>query len=265
MKTIAVVQLSGGLGNQLFQYAYALHLHQQGKKVFIDRTTWFIKTGKSSVRLNSKLFNESIIISTLFFFLSKFDKLISLVREDKEYELMSQKKNNMFQYYVGCWQHIDYLKKNSLILKSIFTLKKNYKKFEYFDRKLSNKSVAIHVRRGDYVNNSLHETVDLNYFLEAINIIKEKIENPEFYVFSDDIKWCKQNFSADFKFVDYLKSEIDDFEALKLFKHKIISNSTFSWWASYLSLEDDSVIICPKKWTTKNEETSLQLTNWIKI
>ena len=127
-------------------------------------------------------------------------------------------------------------------------------------------SVAIHVRRGDYVNNEVHETIGIKYFKQSIDKIKTMTNNPHFFVISDDISWCKNNLKIPrCVYVDFTENEIEDFEIIKLCTHKIISNSTFSWWAAFLGEKNKSITICPKKWTNKTKSTSLQLPNWIKI
>ena len=135
----------------------------------------------------------------------------------------------------------------------------------------STNSVCITVRRGDFVTNKKFSerfnVCDLNYFLKSIEIMKEKINNPTFFIFSDDIEWCKQNIKMDSN-VYYEGGNDPVWEKLRLMyscKHFIISNSTFSWWAQYLSRNNKKVVIAPKKWQKYGYNDDIYEENWILI
>lgn len=113
-------------------------------------------------------------------------------------------------------------------------------------------SVSIHFRRGDYIGNRIHETDKTEYYKEALNIIQSKVENPVYFVFSDDINWIRENFKTSFEthYIDFNDSE-SNYEDLKLMsscKHNIIANSSFSWWGAWLNSNPDKIVISPKKW-----------------
>ena len=113
---------------------------------------------------------------------------------------------------------------------------------------------------------------DSNYFYDAIKIIKKRIDKPVFIVFSDDIEWVKNNmnFGAD---TYYESGEDPIWEKIRLMytcKHFIISNSTFSWWAQYLSDNKQKIVIAPKRWKNtayKSDTSKLDIYQdfWIKI
>jgi hypothetical protein len=134
-------------------------------------------------------------------------------------------------------------------------------------------SVMLNVRRTDFVNNAFHGTMDVDYYSRAISIINEKVENPKYFIFSDDIEWCKENlnnidnsvivdhsYKGD-RFGEYL-------ELMKNCKHYIIPNSSFAWWSAYLSENKDKVVIAPKRWLL-NEDLIVDIVNkklnWIEI
>ncbi len=115
-------------------------------------------------------------------------------------------------------------------------------------------SICISIRRGDFVTDSeiskRNLVCDSNYFYRAIDEMNKRVKNPRYVVFSDDVEWCKNN-------IDFPKDTIYEdgtdpiWEKLRLMyscKHFIISNSTFSWWAQYLSRNKDKVVIAPSKW-----------------
>ena len=105
---------------------------------------------------------------------------------------------------------------------------------------------AIHVRRGDYLNFPLHHPVpSIDYYNKAISELKPRSRN--FMVFSDDIEWCKNNFSSDFLFSEEGEEFIDLFKMSRC-SNFIIANSSFSWWASFLSRSIDKIVYAPDNW-----------------
>jgi hypothetical protein len=138
----------------------------------------------------------------------------------------------------------------------------------------NNNSVSIHVRRGDFFKNKKRiqrygNICTNSYYKKAINIIKHKINDPIFLVFSDDIDWAKQNFTgSNFIFVDWNKgkSSYRDMHLMSLCKHNIIANSTFSWWGSWLNNNENKVVISPSKMNNKHKDFSqLFPEKWVRI
>ena len=108
-------------------------------------------------------------------------------------------------------------------------------------------SVTIHIRRGDFKDQNI-QLLDLSYYKNAIKYIQNKVKNPHFYIFSDDIQWAKENFKTTFKttFVDWNKKDYEDLELMTYTKHHIIANSTFSWWGAFLKKDTSGIVIVPK-------------------
>lgn len=171
------------------------------------------------------------------------------------YDFKDCNKSNLAFY--GTFESSEYFNDIKEELKKEFTpkygvLEKNKNLYE----KINNtESVCVTIRRGDFVNN---EDVRKNlyictpeYFTEAIKIMKKKVPNASFFVFSDDVEWCKEN--MDFPENTMFESGEDPvWEKLRLMyscKHFIISNSTFSWWVQYLSRNEEKVVIAPSRWT----------------
>jgi len=117
-------------------------------------------------------------------------------------------------------------------------------------------SVAMHIRRTDYltaIGKTVYESIDKDYYLVAIKYLSTRLkEKPVFYVFSDDIEWCKNEFKdiCDLIIIDSSISDNQhtDLELMRNCKHFIIANSTFSWWGARLAENKQKIIICPKKW-----------------
>ena len=267
---IAIVQLSGGLGNQIFQYSFGKYLTDKGFKVYFDKHSGFrgISIINKLDEFNFKIAYSKKLISIILFLLYRmnFKSFYFLEKEAFNFDELIKNRKNRISLFIGCWQNLKYVESFKDHLKDIIfdnnqSLIDLSKRFVF-----DTNSVAIHVRRGDYINNTLHEIVDENYFRQSIDLIYKKLTNPIFYVFSDDILWCKFFFKgSNFIFIDFTKSEIEDFYLIQQCTHKIISNSTFSWWPSYLS-DSNTIVICPSKWINgDNSSNSLQLSNWIKI
>lgn len=132
-------------------------------------------------------------------------------------------------------------------------------------------SVCVTIRRGDFVNidknKKLHYVCTEDYFYSAMNKIAERIENPSFFIFSDDIEWVRNNMN--FKFNTYYEEGNDPiWEKLRMMyscKHFIISNSTFSWWAQYLGRYEGKIVISPSKWFNNEFDSQLIDKNWLLI
>ena len=128
---------------------------------------------------------------------------------------------------------------------------------------LEGNTCSIHVRRGDYLKfPNIHPVQDMNYYNNAMNIIKAD----KYFIFSDDMKWCKENFKGDqFEFVENI-DYVEMFLQASC-KHNIIANSSFSWWGAYLNSNNNKKVIAPKKWfgTNKYDSRDIIPESWIKL
>ena len=119
--------------------------------------------------------------------------------------------------------------------------------------------MAVHVRRGDYVlpkYEKQYGKTNLGYYAQAAEYVSSKISNPHFFIFSDDIAWCKENlkFSAAGATTTYVDSRSAGPKASyhlhlqTLCKHNIVANSSFSWWGAWLNQNPGKIVIAPKQW-----------------
>ena len=117
-------------------------------------------------------------------------------------------------------------------------------------------SVSVHIRRGDYISNkdtnALLGVCPMDYYDRAIAYIVERVVNPCFYFFSDDIAWVRRTFSLPFqsRFVDHNsgRQSFNDMRLMSLCRHHIIANSSFSWWGAWLGRNGDKTVIAPRRW-----------------
>lgn len=131
-------------------------------------------------------------------------------------------------------------------------------------------SVALHVRRGDYVSEphtqKFHGNLSMEYYNTGIELIRQKYPNAKFFIFSDDTQWCKENFS-EHTVVDGT-NHIDDLWLMSLCQHAIIANSAFSWWGAWLGDEKpERIVIAPEKWFNNPDQPSRDIVpeRWIKL
>lgn len=291
-----IVKITGGLGNQLFQYAFGKYLSVKlNTELKFDIQTNYdssnftnrsVGLANFNIKLNLASKNE---IDEFKYFNNKLfarierkfvQKLAFLNRSYMVQNSLNPQKNIVkFRnncYYDGYWQSEDYFKQIANILQQ--ELKSNFNPVlsepnRYLLNEIRNsESVSIHVRRGDYIsiqlNNSLFSICSLKYYEEAINYIKRKIKNPLFFVFSDDIEWAKENLRGD-NFIFVTGNEpADDMYLMSLCEHNIIANSTFSWWGAWLNKNSEKIVIAPKQWYNGklNKSTKdLIPAEWIRI
>jgi len=135
-------------------------------------------------------------------------------------------------------------------------------------------AVSLHVRRGDYANNpkttATHGLCSLDYYRAAIRHVSDRIEQPYFFIFSDDIGWVKDNLKMDFpcQYVDHNQGaeSYNDMRLMSMCKHHIIANSSFSWWGAWLNPNVEKTVIAPKLWFANATNTQdLIPQSWVKL
>lgn len=233
----------------------------------------------SGILIGQKQFKNNFILPLTL--IRKFDFLCNFGSKLRLYKEKSFNFDNNFLDLKGniCidgfWQSEKYFKNISELIKKEFSLKKKISQVsKNILRKIKiHNSVSCHVRRSDYITNPntnlFHGTCSIEWYIKSINYIYENVNNPKFYIFSDDINWAKKNFPKDknFKFISNSKYQ-KDFEDLYLMsncKHNIIANSSFSWWSAWLNKNTDKIVIAPQCWFKAKIDTSdLIPQNWIR-
>ena len=283
-----IVKFLGGLGNQMFQYAFYLSLKNSNQRVKADLTgyeTYRKHYGFELTKVfNLKIAQASKIEIDLFlsekkdFIRRKIRQLFHLKnayrQESKDFgyepDLL---KNKSSKYYWGYWQNHNYFKAIEPQLRKAFAFNNELtgKNLEVKDAIQRTESVAIHVRRGDYINDPILGGIcDSAYYHAAIDTIAQQLKNPHFFIFSDDIDWCRQNLNlnASAIFVTWNQAENSyiDLHLISMCKHYIISNSSFSWWGVWLNTSQDKIVVAPQKWANVDSDFSgLLLDSWTRI
>ncbi len=261
------VHIIGGLGNQLFQIATAIAYGQKNdSRLLIDNYSYetyklhdYLLTCFSieadEIRYNlkkklmfifAKLLNKLKIHCCFFGIYSEKDMLY-------DNSLMDKKR---CKYLTGYFQSYKYFNFAKNTLRSNFEIKSEYKSknIALLEKIKNSNSVMVHVRRGDYATNKVtkekHGLCSVSYYKTAIGYISTIVEKPVFFIFTNDMEWCKNNFELED--VQYIagsrETTIEDFDLMRECKYHIIANSTFSWWAAYLSYEESKKVVYPSPW-----------------
>lgn len=292
-----IAKLSGGLGNQMFQYAFGRRLSLKNNtplKLDVSELSMPLK-GEYTPReygLNVFSINASIAQEDELkkYSKTKFEKIIDFsllhlpininklyVREPYFHFFKRALKAPKDSYLDGYWQSEKYFTEIRNTLLNDYSLSAEVsEKTAQLAKEIQNcNSVSIHVRRGDYIsiasNSGLYEVCDVKYFMTAMDKISAVISNPKFYIFSDDSEWFRQNVKTNYlvEFVTHNsgKDSFQDIYLMSLCKHNIIANSSFSWWGAWLNKNPQKCVIAPERWFKSNSKDSRDLIpeTWIKV
>ena len=253
------VYLQGGLGNQMFQYAAgvsALKEYQQFTDLKID--TSFYNNQKRKIIENG--------LTGRGYDLDLLNIKYNQIETTPEGSVMLK----------GWFQHIDEFSNVIDEIKNQFTFSISFPDYiEGLKDKIdsSENSVCVHVRRGDFISNPTayvhNEHMNSEYYQNAMNIMENTYNNLTYYVFSEDIEWCKENIknkNYEVIYVDDTYSGERDSGHMYLMQscnNHIIANSTFSWWCAFLG--ESKLTIGPKKWYKDGTGSEIMLDDWIKI
>ena len=284
-----VLKLSGGLGNQMFQYAAGLSLADRlNVDLRLDLTDYENKEREHerfdlqrAFGISGKLAEERDYVSTLGILSLKWSRQRLNTNNwawirPKNYILephlhfwpgFYELKGNI--YLEGYWQSERYFERIKEKVRSKFTFNNN---LDDTNRKMLNsinevESVAIHVRRGDYYsveqNRAVHG-VDLSkYYISAVRELRRVIDKPHFFLFSDEPDWVHRNFNISEPFtivghnVGY--ESYRDMQLMSTCKHQIIANSSFSWWGAWLNSSPRKIVIAPKHWLNGHEPSPVDI------
>lgn len=284
----------GGLGNQMFQYAIGRHFALKNNTQLLLDTSTFNKKRFRNFRKNKdttrtyelNAFNISAKVTSKYEIIyarliehifSKFSFLErAYVKQKNNYfdkKVLFNHQKNM--YIEGFWQCEKYFEDIKDIIKQDFKIKiKPDKQNEAMLKKIEGtNSICVHIRRGDYATDPRtkenHGLCSLRYYYNSINFIKKRTKNSVFYIFSDDPNWVKNNLKIKDKttFVDIngVDKAYEDLRLMSNCKHFITANSSFSWWAAWLSNNPNKIICAPKKWFNQVDEGDIVPKSWVRI
>ncbi len=267
----------GGLGNQMFQYAFGRALSiKKNTEMILDISFYEDQSGATERNYELDVFNIKVEVPPVpeikkiykrYFKKSFKNRMLFLFNPDKEgliyneisYSLYSNKnKLNKNIYLNGYFQSEKYFGNIKSIIREDFVFKDSLgeNKKELLKMNEESNSVSIHIRRGDYLSNIQANKVlglsTLYYYKKALCYINNHVKNPNFIVLSDDIEWTKKYLIIDAP-TEYvsnkeLNKNHEDMYIMSLCKHNIIANSSFSWWGAWLNENTEKIVIAPEKW-----------------
>lgn len=288
----------GGLGNQMFQYAFARSLAlRKGVGLSLAARHFFRNdSNKRIYALNNLSLPDDVKIMSCFDEFFSFHK-INTYKEIRKLFIHGTKdfyndgmiyQFQSFDKYEPALMRPDFGGENIIMLGGFQVykyfcdyaaqIKKELKvstppseKNAAMIKELEScESVCVHVRRGDYLTEKFTNVCTHEYYDRAIKYILDKVKLPVFYFFSnthEDIEWLKNNWKfpdADIKYVDFNNPDYEELRLMYSCKHFIIANSSFSWWGSYLSDNPEKIICAPSKWIDERpiEDTNIFMSDW---
>jgi len=291
-----VIKILGGLGNQMFQYAAGRALSLRKKVPLVLDTsafsTYSLHQGFELLKIfncNAPEVDQAAITKLLGWKAHPF--IYRMVCKKREPFLRLKPKllaiEPHFEYWPGIkelpdscylsgyWQSERYFADYAQTIREDFQFKEipNSKNKEIVNRISSVNAVSLHVRRGDYISNSsIHPVCSLAFYAKAINYMVERVDNPMFFIFSDDISWAKENLDIKFpvEYIDFNheKYSYNDMRLMSLCKHHIIANSSFSWWGAWLNESNNKIVVAPKSWFSAESginDIDLVPKDWVRL
>lgn len=252
------IKLMGGMGNQMWQYAFGLaQARRLGVELQVDTSHL---GGKRPLALNQWQIELNLVER----------QMPTITEQGMGYnqELVNRIKDG--DVLQGYWQNEKYIN----------SIEEDLREFVFVPRAsinrslklLNSNSVAVHIRRGDYLqepHKSFHGVLSLKYYLDAFTRIwDERGLDAQFFIFSDDTEWVKKEFGSERFIFMPSKLEAEDIYLMSLCKHAVIANSSFSWWGAWLGDgKENRIVIAPKKWFDQaNEDYSgIVPDRWVKI
>jgi hypothetical protein len=272
-----ITKLLGGLGNQMFQYAagraLSIQLNQPLRLDVSDFANYRLHHGFELSRLFAgvmEVASSEDMRRILSWRAAPIFRRLLLRQELAVFRGTQFVVEPHFQYWAGIsqvppnayltgyWQSEKYFKdiEHSLRADFVFKLPMSDKNQATADEIEQCNSVSLHVRRGDYVQNTnvlpLQALCSIEYYRMAIRQIAEHVQQPVFFIFSDDIAWVKNNLKIDFpcQFVDHNHGteSYNDMRLMSMCRHHIIANSSFSWWGAWLGQSKNKNVLYPMNW-----------------
>ena len=294
-----IIKTIGGLGNQLFQYAFGKTVSKKlGVNLLLDIDTSVIYQGLRVHKFCLRSFHTKVeeaknsnvygfvwlrrhkrIFNFLYHSLRLKKFTSSFYFPEKKFsfdENVFKQKDNM--YFDGFWQTEKYFKDIKNELRKEFTI---VEPLSDYSKNISNEikktnAISLHVRRTDYVTHSIsnefHGVCSPQYYSNTIKYMTDRIESPHFFIFSDDYDWVVENFKSLKYPITFIKNgpekNYEDLTLMSQCKHHIIANSSFSWWGAWLNPEKNKIVIAPKQWhknAPKINTVDLLPDDWIRL
>jgi hypothetical protein len=244
-----IIKLQGGLGNQLFQWAYYKTLSQK-YDVFLNDSFYKIQS-KRKFGLN-KFPNIKYRIN------NNYGPSFNQIVDNFHYNNI-EFIGNLFMN--GYWQSEKYFIENRNIILNELQVATE---FNIIPKNMVN--VSLHIRRGDYIEyNNIHPIQPIGYYENAIQIVGHY---DNLFIFSDDMEWCRKNLKFNNMIFVENRCDVEDIWLMSLCNHNIIANSSFSWWGAWLNQNLNKKVVAPLNWFGSSSglnSSDIIPESWIKI
>jgi hypothetical protein len=278
---MVIVEISEGLGNQMFQYATGRALAIRQHSQLLLNLRWYKLTNYRSYGLcNFKIQTQEADYLTLFPYLRKSQTVLRAITGQNSKNWVTPSSNRFdpsvlnrqgTTYLTGLFQSELYFQNCSDEIRREFQLKDDLPASlkDIQSQMGQTNSVSLHVRRGDYTGVTLNNyALPTEYYLSAMRLVESRIKNPTFFVFSDDPEWVRSNLAIG-RSVVVSGVGARDYEEMHLMsscQNHVIANSTFSWWGAWLNPKSDKVVVAPKQWFRQGSDldtTDIVPKSWI--
>lgn len=289
MKDKVIIRFNGGLGNQMFQWAFGRMLEETNDADVSFDMSYFAKSYARPYQLDIFNVEPNFVQGTLLKLKLAIIWAFRKSLESKKFfgtTLISERKFN-FDPHLGKITDNTYVEgffQSDLYFNTIEEkLRKDFKfiksmseKSKYTAERIrSHNSISLHIRRGDYVQKKRYQDAyaicSLDYYARGVEYIAQRYPEPVLFIFSDDINWVKQNLKLPYKMVFVThntgKTSYEDMWLMSLCTNNIIANSSFSWWGAWLNNNKEKIVIAPKKWFNDDNiiQTDVIPSNWIRV
>ena len=281
---MVIIRVCGGLGNQLFQFALYEKMRFWGKDVYLDKSLY------KSKRREKRHFCLDMLNNNIRYCDNKQRKALSN-NDNNRISWYFQKKKGLKKshyyekqrthydedifsfdnvYLEGYWQNEKYFSDiRDIILQELhFSVSQDLSML--LKEIQSCNAVSVHVRRGDYLEDSrrCEGICTLEYYKRAMQYVEQRTSVDKYYIFSDDIAWCREQFNNDSKYVFINprseKEAAVDMQLMSFCSHNIIANSSFSWWAAWLNENPQKIVVAPKVWI-KGQHLDIWCNDWVRL
>lgn len=275
-----MLQMTGGLGNQMFQYAVYQELKYRGKEVAIDDFTKYDGQethpkgieqvfGVTYEKGTLKEYNRLTDSSRMFFERLRrklFGRKQKVCQEKDALKYTEEIFALEDAYLIGYFQSEKFFSNVHDLIRKQFVFKETLmtdKAKEYLELINESNSISVHIRRGDYIKEKFAPIYGgictAEYYQGAMQYMRENVNNPKFFLFTNDPEWVKENMLEEDCILVECSDESTghlDMMLMSNCKHNIIANSSFSWWGAWLNSNTEKIVIAPSKWinTTDSED-----------
>jgi hypothetical protein len=295
-RTSVVAYLRGGLGNQMFEYAAGRSLAlKTGSRLVLDATTFTLAEQRRVYGLEGYPLSAEVSFDgyayppvqpvVRFPYVKRprwIERAADFAREtigpigrkarERTFSVFAEHsfdfdprfcERGPQTYLVGYWQSERYFADIAGLVRKELTYRPapDATNAQWLARIRAANAVSVHVRRGDYllpVHFEHHGVCSADYYRRAVRLIRERVENPQFFLFSDDWPWCREHLAdSDMVLVDANSPGAgqDELRLMAACRHHVIANSSLSWWGAWLAAGSGQIVVAPKPWFTETPQT----------